>query len=191
MNQPDMVYRFMNLASHNAIWNSRRGASLGFGSIMGSSLFSQQAEMELKPFMPTLIPRLYRYQFDPNAKVAEAMKNIWKSLIKEPKKSVDQYFDVIVKDLLKSIGDRMWRTREASCNALADLLHGREMEQIEPWLQDIWVMSFRALDDIKESVRLSALSTVKNLTNMTIRYCDPTVVSVSKGQKIMDIVMVI
>lgn len=54
MNQPDMVYRFMNLASHHAIWNSRRGASLGFGSIMESSFFAAQAEAEMKPYMSTL-----------------------------------------------------------------------------------------------------------------------------------------
>ena len=110
MNQPDMVYRFMNLASHSAQWNSRRGASLGFGSIMNSSM-AIQAQKELAPFMGTLVPRLYRFQFDPNTKVAEAMKSIWKSLITEPKKTIDEHYPIIMKELLSGLGDRMWRVR--------------------------------------------------------------------------------
>lgn len=95
------------------------------------------------------IPRLFRYQFDPNAKVAEAMRSIWKSLVKEPKKSIDEFFEIIVTDLIKGLGDRQWRTREACCAALGEVLQGREIKQIEPFLQDIWTMCFRALDDIK------------------------------------------
>ncbi|KAJ3022327.1 UNVERIFIED_CONTAM: hypothetical protein HDU68_009207, partial [Siphonaria sp. JEL0065] len=183
LNQPDLVYKFMSLASHNAIWNSRRGASMGFGSI------AALAERELQPYLTQIVPKLYRFQFDPNAKVAESMKSIWRSLVKDPKKAVDDHFDVIIKDLLKGLGDRMWRTRESSCLALSDILHGRQLVQIKPYLQEIWTMCFRALDDIKESVRVAAFTTCKTLTNVTVKYCDPSVVSLSEGQTIMDIVM--
>ncbi|KAI8928745.1 proteasome stabiliser-domain-containing protein [Entophlyctis helioformis] len=183
MNQPDLVYKFMSLASHHAIWNSRRGASMGFGSI------AAQAERELTPHLPQLIPRLYRYQFDPNPKVAENMRNIWRTLVKEPKKAVDAHFETIIKDLLVSLGDRMWRTREASCNALADLLHGRQMADIEPFLQDLWTMSFRALDDIKETVRVAAFATCKTLTNLTLRFTDPHNVSLAQGSKVLAIMV--
>ncbi|KAI9345200.1 proteasome stabiliser-domain-containing protein [Obelidium mucronatum] len=183
LNQPDLVYKFMSLASHNAIWNSRRGASMGFGSI------ASLAERELAPYLSQIVPKLYRFQFDPNVKVAESMKSIWRSLVKDPKKAVDDHFDVIIKDLLKGLGDRMWRTRESSCLALSDILHGRQLVQLQPYLQEIWAMCFRALDDIKESVRVAAFATCKTLTNVTVKYCDPTVVSVSQGQAIMDIVM--
>ena len=107
MNQPDLVYKFMSLASHHQIWNSRRGASMGFGSI------AQQAEKELIPHLPKLVPRLYRYQFDPHPKTAQGMKNIWRSLVKDPVKSIEQFFDQIMAEVLKGMGDRMWRTREA------------------------------------------------------------------------------
>ncbi|KAH9265590.1 hypothetical protein BASA84_001594 [Batrachochytrium salamandrivorans] len=183
MNQPDLVYKFMSLASHHSVWNSRRGASMGFESI------SAQAERELQKHLPSLVPRLYRYQFDPNQKVSESMKNIWRTLIKEPKKTMDTYFVSIMKDLLQSISDRMWRTREASCVALADFLNGRQMGEIEPYLQDLWTMCFRALDDIKETVRNAAFVTCKALTKMTVRYCDPSNVAASQGQKIMDIMV--
>ena len=56
MNKPDMIYHFMSIASHNAIWNSRKGAAFGFSSI------AKFARDDLKAYLPTLVPRLYRYQ---------------------------------------------------------------------------------------------------------------------------------
>ncbi|KAJ3192246.1 hypothetical protein HK101_006845 [Irineochytrium annulatum] len=183
MSQPDLVYQFMSLASHNAIWNSRRGASMGFSSI------ATQAERELAPHLPQLVPKLYRFQFDPNVKVAESMKSIWRSLVKEPKKTVDEHFDAIMKDLLRGLEDKLWRTREASCIATSDLIHGRQITQLEPYLKVLWTLSFGRLDDIKESVRVAGFTTCKTLTNITVRYCDPAVVSIEEGKRIIDIVM--
>ncbi|KAJ3123506.1 hypothetical protein HK098_001853 [Nowakowskiella sp. JEL0407] len=209
LNQPDLVYRFMNLASHHAVWNSRKGASFGLHSIVALS------RDEIRPFLPQLIPRLYRFQYDPNPKVAESMKNIWRALITEDTPStttssetsstsdgssgatsrasgarriIDDYFDMIMKDLLVALGDRQWRSREASCHALNDLLVGRSLQQLEPYLENLWASLFRVLDDIKESVRVAAFSACKTLTNITVRYCDPTVVSEKEGQKIIDII---
>jgi len=183
MNQPDLVYKFMNLASHNAIWNSRRGASLGFSVIMS------QARNDLLPHLPTLIPKLYRFQFDPNVKVNTAMKQVWKSLVANPKEAVDKYFDVIIVELINGLGDRMWRTRESSCSALADLLHGRKISQLEKYLEDLWNMTFRVLDDVKESVRVAAFSACKVLTKITVSNCDPSVVSPENGKKTMEIII--
>ncbi|KAI8907835.1 proteasome stabiliser-domain-containing protein [Gorgonomyces haynaldii] len=183
MNQPDLVYRFMSLASHHAIWNSRRGASMGF------SLIAKQAEEELKPFLPELIPRLYRFRFDPNPKVAQSMQNIWRALVKEPVQALNDHFEKISRDILKNMGDRQWRNREASCGALVDLLVGRQIEQLEPYLEEYWTMSFRALDDIKESVRQAGLSVCKALTNTTLKYCDPDYVSIERGQKMVNVIL--
>ncbi|KAF9918544.1 hypothetical protein BX616_007987 [Lobosporangium transversale] len=183
MNQPELVYKFMHLASHNSMWQSRKGAAFGFSTIVS------QAEAELKPYLATLIPRLYRYQYDPNPKVHDAMTSIWRALVKEPKKAVQEYFDVIVKDLLEGMGARAWRTRESSCLAMADLLQGRSIEEIEKYLEDIWTMSFRTLDDIKESVRTAAFKTCKALTMMTVKYCDPKHVTASQGQRVLDIMV--
>ncbi|KAG0050379.1 hypothetical protein BGZ83_004844 [Gryganskiella cystojenkinii] len=183
MNQPELVYKFMHLASHNSMWQSRKGAAFGFSSIVS------QAEAELKPHLATLIPRLYRYQYDPNPKVNEAMTSIWRALVKEPKKAVQEYFDVIIRDLLEGMGARAWRTRESSCAAMADLLQGRSVEEIEKYLENIWMMSFRALDDIKESVRLAAFKTCRALTLMTVKYCDPKHVTAAEGQRVLDIMI--
>lgn len=77
------------------------------------------------------------------------MKQIWQSLIKDHRKTLDRYFDDILRDLLRSMIDKQWRTREASCLAVADLLQGREFSQIEPFMEQLWTLCFRSLDDIK------------------------------------------
>ena len=38
LNQPDLVYKFMNLASHHQLWNARRGAAFGVAQILGRPL---------------------------------------------------------------------------------------------------------------------------------------------------------
>ncbi|KAJ3148226.1 hypothetical protein HDU89_004822 [Geranomyces variabilis] len=184
MNQPDLVYRFMSLAAHNAIWNSRRGASLGFSTI------AAQATRELQPHLPLIVPKLYRFQFDPQPKTAESMKNIWQTLVPEPAKTLDEYFDAIMADLLDGMADRQWRIREASTLALADLAGGQQMERLQPHLERMWVMTFRALDDIKESVRISALKAAKTLTTKTTRFCDPVAnPDIKQGARIVAIIL--
>ncbi|KAI8639177.1 proteasome stabiliser-domain-containing protein [Parasitella parasitica] len=183
LNQPDLIYKFMNLANHNAMWTSRRGAAFGFQNLMAL------AEKEMEPYLPRLVPKLYRYQFDPNPRVNQTMKAIWKSLVKDNQKTVDTYFNEIMKDLLTGLGNRQWRIREASCAAITDLVMGRQLAQIEPYLEQLWQMCFRALDDIKDSVRQAATATCRSLTKLTVHYCDPTMVAMADGVKVMDIVM--
>lgn len=168
MNQPDLVYKFMSLASHHQIWNSRRGASMGFSSI------ARQAEAELLPHLPKIVPRLYRFRFDPNPKIAESMKNIWRTLVQNPTQTVNSCFDAILCEILKGMTEDAWRTRESSCSALADLLPGRLIEELEPYMTQLWSVSFRAFDDIKDSVRKAALSSCKTLTSITLRNCSDT-----------------
>ena len=183
LNQPDLIYKFMNLANHNAMWTSRRGAAFGFQNLMAL------AEKEMEPYLPRLIPKLYRYQFDPNPRVNQTMKSIWRSLVKDNQKTVDTYFNEIMEDLLTGLGNRQWRIREASCAAITDLVMGRQLAQIEPYLEKLWQMCFRALDDIKDSVRQAATATCRSLTKLTVHYCDPTMVAMADGLKVMDIVM--
>ncbi|KAF7732558.1 hypothetical protein EC973_003305 [Apophysomyces ossiformis] len=183
LNQPDLIYKFMHLANHNAAWASRRGAAFGFQNLMAL------AEKEMEPYLPRLIPKLYRYQFDPNSRVNQSMKTIWRSLVKDHQKTVDTYFNEIMDDLLKGLGNQQWRVREASCVAITDIVHGRQLSQIQPYLEELWRMCFRALDDIKGSVRQAATQTCKSLTKLTVHYCDPNVVSAADGSKVIDIVM--
>jgi proteasome component ECM29 len=58
------------------------------------------------------------------------MAHIWKLIVSDPKKAIDEHYDVIVEDLLVQSGSRLWRSREASCLALADIIQGRRYSQV-------------------------------------------------------------
>uniref|UniRef100_A0A8C5VKA6 Ecm29 proteasome adaptor and scaffold n=2 Tax=Euarchontoglires TaxID=314146 RepID=A0A8C5VKA6_MICMU len=166
LSQPDLVYKFMNLANHHAMWNSRKGAAFGFNVI------AARAGEQLAPFLPQIVPRLYRYQFDPNLGIRQAMTSIWNALVTE-KSTVDKYLKEILEDLVKNLTSNMWRVRESSCLALNDLLRGRPLDDIIDKLPEIWETLFRVQDDIKESVRKAAELALKTLSKVCVKMCDP------------------
>lgn len=163
MGDPSLVYRFMNLASNNAIWTSRAAfGRFGLSGVLADSKYLQ----ENKKFYP----KLFRYRFDPNPNVQKSMDDIWKALVKDSNATVDENFDLIMEDLLKSIVyGREWRAREASCAAISDLVQGREVEKFGKYLDEIWKVAFKVLDDVKESVRISAMKLCRTMTGMLIR----------------------
>uniref|UniRef100_A0A8D0E6M2 Ecm29 proteasome adaptor and scaffold n=1 Tax=Salvator merianae TaxID=96440 RepID=A0A8D0E6M2_SALMN len=167
LNQPDLVYKFMNLANHHAMWNSRKGAAFGFNVI------ATKAGEQLAPFLPQLLPRLYRYQFDPNIGIRQAMTSIWNALVTD-KSAVDKYMKEILDDLISNLTSNMWRIRESSCLALNDLLRGRPLDDIIHKLPEIWETLFRVQDDIKESVRKAAELALKTLSKVCVKMCDPS-----------------
>ena len=162
MGDPSLVYRFMNLSSNNAIWTSRAAfGRFGLRSILADSTYLT----ENKKFYP----KLYRYRFDPNPNVQRSMNDIWKALVKDPDAVLDQNFDLIMDDLLKSILGKEWRVREATCAAIADLVQARDIEKYVGYLDRIWSVAFKVLDDIKETVRFAAMTLCRTLTNLLIR----------------------
>lgn len=154
-----LVYKFMSLASNAATWSTRAA----FGRFGLSSILSE-SEID-----PKLYPKLYRYRFDPNTNVQRSMNDIWNALVKNPTTTIEEYFDAIMEDLLKNILGKEWRTRQASCSAIADLVQGRRFERYEKYLSQIWEVAFKVLDDIKGSVRKAAESLCQVLTGILIR----------------------
>ena len=63
------------------------------------------------------------------------MGHIWKLIVADPKKAIDEHYDVIVDDLLVQSGSRLWRSREASCLALADIIQGRRYSQVSNYFE--------------------------------------------------------
>ncbi|XP_061108083.1 proteasome adapter and scaffold protein ECM29 isoform X2 [Conger conger] len=165
LNQPDLVYKFMNLANHHAMWNSRKGAAFGFNMI------AAKAGEQLTPFLAQLIPRLYRYQFDPNLGIRQAMTSIWDALVTD-KTLVDKYLKEILQDVLTNLTNNLWRVRESSCLALNDLIRGRQLDDIIDRLAEMWETLFRVRDDIKESVRKAADMALKTLSKVCVRMCE-------------------
>ncbi|KAL6762246.1 proteasome stabiliser-domain-containing protein [Haematococcus lacustris] len=186
LGQPDLVYKFMDLARHNQALNTRRGAAFGFAGI------AKLAGEQLQPHVQQLVPKLYRYQYDPNPRVQESMAAVWKGLVDDPKAAVDAAFPAIMADLLKELGGRLWRSRQAAAAAMADLLQGRRWGELQGHLAQVWTMTFRAMDDIKDSrhagpiflhllhpaalkqVRRAAAGLARSLRGVTLRLCDPS-----------------
>ncbi|CAI8586672.1 unnamed protein product [Vicia faba] len=183
MGQPDLIYKFMDLANHQASLNSKRAAAFGFSKI------AKQAGDALKPHLRSLIPRLVRYQYDPDKNVQDAMVHIWKSLVADSKKTIDEHLDLIIDDLLVQCGSRLWRSREASCLALADIIQGRKFYEVGKHLKRLWSGAFRAMDDIKETVRISGEKLCRSVTSLTTRLCDISLTDMSDAHKAMDIVL--
>ncbi|KAI9693956.1 MAG: proteasome component M29 [Bathelium mastoideum] len=160
-----LIYRFMNLASNNSIWSTRAA----FGRFGLSNILSDSSVDGYLAKNPKLYPKLYRYRFDPNTNVQRSMNDIWHAIVKNPTATIDEHFDAIMEDLLKSILAKEWRTREASCNAIADLIQGRPSEKYGKYLGDIWSLCFKVMDDIKDSVRVAAAGLARTLTGILTR----------------------
>ena len=54
LGQPDLVYKFLDLANHAASLKSKNGAAFSVASIAAQSLET------LAPHVPALLPKLYR-----------------------------------------------------------------------------------------------------------------------------------
>ncbi|KAL6564853.1 hypothetical protein OROMI_016303 [Orobanche minor] len=183
MGQPDLIYKFMDLANYQASLNSKRGAAFGFSKI------AKHAGNALQPYLHALVPRLVRYQYDPDKNVQDAMAHIWKSLIPDSKRAIDEHLDLIFDDLLVQCGSRLWRSREASCLALADILQGRKFDQVEKHLKRIWIAGFRSMDDIKETVRNAGDRLCRAVASLTARLCDVSLTPVPEARQTMALVL--
>ena len=163
---PTLVYRFMSLASNNAIWTNRAA----FGRFGISTILSDSSVNGYLAKNPKIYPKLYRYRFDPNPNVQRSMNAIWQALVKDPTAVVTSHFDEIMEDLLKSMmAGREWRVRQASCSAIADLIQGRQPETYAKYVDEILTKAFRVLDDIKETVRKAALGLCQTIANAIVR----------------------
>ncbi|KAF5865639.1 proteasome component M29 [Aspergillus alliaceus] len=163
---PTLVYRFMSLASNNALWTNRAA----FSKLGISTIFSDSGVNGYLAKNPKIYPKLFRYRFDPNPNVQRSMNTIWQALVKDPTGIINTHFDEIMDDLLKSMmAGREWRVRQASCAAISDLIQGRQPEKYSKYMEEIFTKTFKLVDDIKETVRAAALKLCQTIINAAIR----------------------
>lgn len=180
---PTLVYRFMSLASNNAIWTNRAAFSrLGISNIFSDSNVSGYLAKN-----PKIYQKLYRYRFDPNTNVQRSMNSIWHTLVRDPVTVVNSHFDEIMEDLLASmLAGREWRARQASCSAISNLIQTHQSDKYVGYINEIFNKAFRLLDDIKESVRGSALGLCQTITNSVIRTLETTDSKVNRARSMLD-----
>lgn len=166
LQNPELVYYFMRLANHNAVWTSKKGAAFGFAAI------ASVASDELNKYLPSIIPRLYRYQFDPTPKLQQSMSSIWREIVPSTIKALEQYHTEILDDIRNNLTNNEWRVRISCCNALSDLLRANVNINLELYAPELWMKLFRVMDDIHEGTRLAATNTTKVLSKVCIRHCE-------------------
>ncbi|XP_055694622.1 proteasome-associated protein ECM29 homolog [Lutzomyia longipalpis] len=174
LNKPDLIYQFMQLANHNATWNSKLGAAFGLKSIAGL------AKEDMEPFLGKIVPRLFRYKYDPTPKIQNSMVSIWNSLVSNPKEIVEQFYWEILQEVTTHLTNNEWRTRMSCCLAVRDLIklpgylklrNGDTDTETE--LVELWNQLFRVMDDIHEGTRLAAEGTATVLSKSCIVACSP------------------
>ncbi|VDK85675.1 unnamed protein product [Litomosoides sigmodontis] len=165
LNQPDLIYKFMQLANHNILWNSKKGAAFGF------SIIIQQAKNAIEPYLAQLVPKLYRYRYDPDLKVQGVMRSIWQAVTVSKKNVIEEYANTIFSELKLTLVDSQWRTRESSCLALADLISSHCTNEIVEHFGQLFEILYRVQDDIRESVRVAAGRALSSLTKATVCRC--------------------
>lgn len=190
MGQPELVYKFMDLAGHAALWNNRRGAALAGSALLDSEVAAEQ----LRPHVKSLLPRLYVYCHDPTDGVRGAMASVMGAVVKASgigtvAEAITANFDVVIQYCLKCMTARQWRNREAACSALRDALVSKTWDQMKELLSEIWYITLRALDDIKESVRKAAEGTGRALSELSVHLCDPGQVGVDIATQAMAVVI--
>ncbi|KAB0794456.1 hypothetical protein PPYR_11295 [Photinus pyralis] len=169
LNKPDLLYQFMHIANHNAIWNSKKGAAFGFSSI------AEKCGEKLQPHLPKIIPKLYRYQFDPTPSIQLSMQNIWHTLVQDTQKTLEQYYDEILSDLIDNLTSPQYRVRQSCCFALQDFFTSGVNSSIHSCLgrlEELWTKVFRVMDDHHEATRVVATKTGKLLSKLCVRGSD-------------------
>ena len=183
---PALVYKFMSLAKSSALWSSRKGIAFGLGAIMSKSSL-EELLIKDQQTAKKLIPKLYRYRFDPYQSVSRSMTDIWNTLIADSSSTISLYFDDILEELLAGMANKEWRVREASTSALLQLVQSQPQEKFSDQMLRIWTMAFRTMDDIKDSVREVGTKFTTVLSKILARSIDVEKgVNPAKSKEILD-----
>ncbi|BES99744.1 Proteasome-associated protein ECM29 homolog [Nesidiocoris tenuis] len=183
LKQPDLIYKFMELANHNAVWNSKKGAAYTISSLMS------KAGSMLEDHLPKILVKLYRYQFDPVPHIQQSMSGVWSSLASPD--TVLKYHKEIFDELLANLTNPHYRVRISCSAALQDFMRGtaggKIIEECPEKLAELWSQLFRVMDDVHEGAREAATSTAKTLSKICIRECKKE--KGKSGQKVAGIVL--
>jgi hypothetical protein len=136
-----------------------------------------------KPASPTIsneniskiLPSLYLAKFNPITSIREVMKSVYKTIVTDSNRAMLQTLHKsIINTLSLSLVSMSWKYRQAACHALDDYLHHPFFNWmvLKPYAEVLFVNGLRVLDDIRDSVRATALGFMKTLADHLIRACD-------------------
>ena len=60
---------------------------------------------------------------------------------------------------------------------------------MQPHLQQMWEMTMRAMDDVKESCRAAAAATMRTLQSVSLRLADPAATAAADAAQTVDLLL--
>ncbi|KAL5241701.1 hypothetical protein ACI65C_009111 [Semiaphis heraclei] len=159
LNRPKLLYKFIQLANYDKKKESK---------------LKLEIDDQLNEQLPFIIPRLYRYQYDPTPIVQTSMSAIWSYLVSDTRFMVDKYYKEIYVDLVKNITCPDWRVRISVCQAIPSFLQYTGDKIFTKCLDltiEAWKQLIRVMDDIHEGTRTAATSTAKTLSKLCMNEC--------------------
>ncbi|RHY60338.1 hypothetical protein DYB30_004115 [Aphanomyces astaci] len=153
-----------------------------FGALQAHKAHS---EWHASAIAELLVPRLFLLKNHPNPKIGNCMAQLWKvlvhgsttsdvvvvaSTINPDKAMANQYYQAILTYALQRLeSSRNFKYREAACNAMVDILNGRDAGDVRGQLTRLWKLTARAVDDVTESVVVAGIKLVKCVGELSLR----------------------
>ncbi|GBG26067.1 Proteasome-associated protein ECM29-like [Hondaea fermentalgiana] len=188
--RPDLVYRLLYLSVGDALWKTASTRHLRCAefdvdevNLDASPDTNQRAantdgddanhDLDTKT-VNELIPILFHYRYDTDKAMRSAMTKLWDTISFElgtDAEILDARLEDIVLELLRNIGSKKVRERQAGALAMSHVIRETPDSELLPFLEDLWVLSLRLLDDLSDATKEAALRLAKALNNLTVRLC--------------------
>lgn len=159
---------FACFACSAQLWRNGHDGQLDSTAVAAAA----RARAAVTPYLPRLLPRLFRARFSPSPAVAQAARATWAALVGDGAAALQRQFGTLLPPLLQSVRASSWQERHASMLAVGQLVLGRSAEQLLPHIEELWQVSTKGLDDVHGSVREAAGGTLRTVSNATVRVCD-------------------
>ncbi|VDM56681.1 unnamed protein product, partial [Angiostrongylus costaricensis] len=151
---PPSLLAWLKTVKYNSFW----GAALGLAAGL------EESHSELDPFLCQLVPKLFRYRYDPDQGVKQPMCAVWSALIKSrpnlvsvPADSiivltqVEEFVDDIASELKQQLSCQEWRVRESAVSLLLDLTKTVK-SNIQPFLGELIPALLDTISDTEPEV---------------------------------------
>lgn len=209
LGRPDVLYDLLLLSVSHAVWFTGESRErYGANALLGGELNQVKMREALKPQLGKLLPKILRASHDPNMQTREQMASLLAGLTgggAETRQAITTHLIDTVDILLKETTSKFWRARVGACGALSEVIVGREWADLGgggPHLEDdywydnltsvagaavrllrIWRAVARAVDDVREAVRVNGLLLGRAVRALTLRLCDPSLKEKTIGAK--------
>ena len=165
-----MIYQFLEVHRHNQAHQDLKNAARGISSLL-------MLDDKIRVSLIKIAPKILLMTYDPNQEVQDTMRQLWSSLIpasEEPTFIINRW-DEIFQSCVSGIKSEAWRSRQAACLCLTDLIQAqsRTWSDISKDYRIIFLTSLGLMsDDAKDSVKHAAFKLVKALRSFTLKFCN-------------------